>query len=62
MQTKYQVSYTKQYSDKIETKIITCESYNFKSLVQEVNKLKGKECLYDDNIIGVLPLKVEATQ
>ena len=51
MQTTYKVNYTKQYTNRVHTKVITCDNGNLKGLVEEVNKLKGKECLYNDNIL-----------
>ena len=53
MQTTYTIHYTKQYTNEVHTKVITCDNSNLKSLLEEVDKLKGKECLYNDNILDI---------
>ena len=58
MQTTYKVNYTKQYTNEVHTKVITCNNSNLKSLLEEVDKLKGKECLYNDNILEIKQVKV----
>tara|TARA_R100000697_G_C5360918_1_gene174578 strand:- start:409 stop:588 length:180 start_codon:yes stop_codon:yes gene_type:complete len=53
MQTTYTIHYTKQYSNEVHTKVVTCDNGNLKGLFLEVDKLKSKECLYNDNILDI---------
>ena len=53
MEKRYTIHYTKKHTDEVHTKVVILLNGNLKDLFIEVDKLKSKECLYNDNILDI---------
>jgi len=49
----YTIHYTKKNSNEVHTKVVSFDNGNLKGLFLEVDKLKSKEGLYNDNILDI---------